>query len=105
MKICTEPPIPIRQVRPDLQLATLAGAVEHAMAKMPAGRYEGATVRRTPWPRSPMRSNGVIARLEAGSEGTPASPTCRSRFGPGPIAFASTHPVAAVGSLDRAPRW
>ncbi|MBK7398366.1 MAG: serine/threonine protein kinase [Myxococcales bacterium] len=104
VKICTEPPIPIRQVRPDLN-ATLAGAVERAIAKLPSGRFSSATTFADALkPLADLRSNGVIARLEAGPEGTPAlNPAVPIGFGPGPIAFASTDPVAAGGSLDPAP--
>jgi len=41
IKICTEPPIPLRTARPDLE-KKLASAVEHALVKIPNGRYPNA---------------------------------------------------------------
>jgi len=66
VKICTEPPLPIRQVRPDLP-PRLASAVEHALVKIPAGRYEGAQAfAHALAPFADARSVDVLQRIDAG---------------------------------------
>jgi hypothetical protein len=67
VKIITEPPMPIRQVRPDLP-EELASAVEHALVKIPAARYASAQeFARRLSQFSDARSAGVLARIEAGA--------------------------------------
>ena len=66
VKICTEPPMPLRMVRPDLP-EELASAVEHALVKIPAGRYENAQeFARRLAQFADARSAAVLQRIEAG---------------------------------------
>lgn len=71
VKICTEPPLPIRQARPDLP-KDLASAVEHALVKIPAGRYDSAQAfARALAPFADARSAAVLQRIEAGVVNSP----------------------------------
>lgn len=87
VKICTEPPIPIRQVRPDLP-PRLASAVEHALVKIPAGRYEGAQAfAHALAPFADARSVDVLQRIDAGI----------TNLAPLAAALAPTPPVGQSG--------
>lgn len=71
VKICTEPPMPLRMVRPDLP-EELASAVEHALVKIPAGRYENAQeFGRRLAQFADARSAAVLQRIEAGAVNMP----------------------------------
>ncbi len=66
VKICTEPPLPIRQARPDLS-NDIAKVVERALVKIPAGRFENAQeFARALAPFADARSTAVLQRIEAG---------------------------------------
>jgi hypothetical protein len=71
IKICTEPPIPLGTVRPDLD-RKLASAVEHALVKIPHGRYPNAqSFAEALRPFADARSNDVLARIVANAPPTP----------------------------------
>ncbi|MGZ3475194.1 MAG: serine/threonine protein kinase [Polyangiales bacterium] len=96
VKICTEPPLPIREARPDLPQG-IAKVVEHALVKSPAGRYENAVAfvdALEPW--ADARSAGVIAEIRSGVP--PLAPDVVIGTGRGQtaeMAVASTDPGAS----------
>jgi len=94
VKICTEPPLPIRNARADLP-ADLAAAVEHALVKAPAGRYENAQAfARALAPFADARSAGVLQRIEAGIQNTPLA----AALAPTPLASNPGAPPPSPGN-------
>jgi serine/threonine protein kinase len=74
VKICTEPPVPLRSHRTDLP-SKLVAAVERALVKAPSGRYGSAIEFALALaPVSGKRSAGVLARIEGTSTNLPAAP-------------------------------
>ncbi len=74
IKICTEPPMPIRTVRPDLP-AGLASAVEHALVKAQLGRFPTAEMFAAALePFADARSTAVLARIHGGAGPVPGGP-------------------------------
>jgi serine/threonine-protein kinase len=74
IKICTEPPMPIRTLRPDLP-AGLASAVEHALVKAQLGRFPTAeSFAAALEPFADARSAGVLARIHGGAGPVPGGP-------------------------------
>jgi serine/threonine protein kinase len=94
VKICTEPPMPIRNVRPDLP-AELATAVERALVKIPAGRFESAQAfARSLAPFADARSQGVLQRIEAGVQPSALA----AALAPTPLASSPGSPPASPGN-------
>ena len=94
VKICTEPPLPIRMARPDLP-TDLAGVVEHALVKIPAGRYESAQAfARALAPFSDARSTAVLQRIEGGVQ----SSALAAALAPTPLASSPGSPPASPGN-------
>jgi serine/threonine-protein kinase len=74
IKICTEPPMPIRTLRPELP-AGLANAVEHALVKATLGRFPTAEAFAAALePFADARSAGVLARIHGGAGPVPGGP-------------------------------
>jgi len=96
VKICTEPPMPIRMARADLP-AELATAVERALVKIPAGRFEGAQAfARALAPFADARSAGVLQRIENGIQGTPLA----AALAPTPLASNPGSPGNKTAIMD-----
>jgi serine/threonine-protein kinase len=73
IKICTEPPMPLRSLRGDLP-AGLVAAVEHALVKAPLGRFPTAQAFAAALePFADERSKGVLARIHSGAAMAPAA--------------------------------
>ena len=71
VRICTEPPMPLRSHRTDLP-SKLVAAVEHALVKSPTGRYQTAReFADALQPFAGPMSAGVLARIAAGASATP----------------------------------
>ena len=72
VKICTEPPLPLRSHRNDLP-SKLVAAVEHALVKSPTGRFQTAEAfARELQPFAGPQSAGVIDRIADNSAAPPS---------------------------------
>ena len=103
VKICTEPPIPLKSVRSDLP-SRLVAAVERALVKIPSGRYPDAeSFAQALKPFSDPRSAAVLVRIAASAPGPKAESATRQEAAAASPSMEAKRPATAVNIAPASP--